>query len=71
MCWKKTELQEIGWTISMMRTIYKLTKRTKTEKYKKFLRKNNILNFKTIGYKLTAFRNTEFINIPLEVYETS
>ena len=29
------ELQEIGWNLSMMRKNYELTKRTKTEKYKK------------------------------------
>ena len=29
------ELQEIGWNFSMMRVNYKLTKRKKTEKYKK------------------------------------
>ena len=51
------ELREIGWNLSMMRINYKLTKRTKTEKYKKSLRRNNILNFNTIRYKLSALSN--------------
>ena len=51
------ELQWIGRNLSMMRINYKLTKRTKTEEYKKSSKTNNIMNFKTIRYKLTALSN--------------
>ena len=43
------ELQEMGWNLSRMRLNYKLTKRTKTEKHKKPLRTNNIVNFNAVG----------------------
>ena len=46
------------WNLSMMRISYKLTKGTKTEKYKKFLKINNIINFNNFCYKLTALSNS-------------
>ena len=52
------ELQEIGWNLSMMRLNYELTKRTKSEKYKKRLRTNNIVTFNTIRQKLSTLRNS-------------
>ena len=52
-----SELQWIGWNPSMMRIHYKLTEKTKTEKYRKSLTTNNIMNFNTIRYKLTALGN--------------
>ena len=49
-----SEIQEIGWDLSMMKMCYDWTKRkTKTEKIGKFLKMFNI-NFTTIRYKLTA-----------------
>ena len=40
------EIQENGWDLSMMRKSYNLTKRkTKTEKFEKFLQMSNIINF--------------------------
>ena len=49
------ELQGIVWDLSMTRISYKLTKRTtKTEKS---LKTYDIINFKTIPYKLTASGN--------------
>ena len=41
----------------MMRISYKLTKRTKIEKYKKSLKTDRIKNCITIRYKLTALSN--------------
>ena len=54
------EIQGIGWDLSMTRIIYKLTKRTKTEKS---LIIYNIINVQTIGYKMTVSGN----KIPLIV----
>ena len=57
------ELQRTGWNLSMNRIYYKLTKRTKTEKYKKSLKTNTFKNsyitqkLNTICYKLTALSN--------------
>ena len=51
------ELQEIGWNLSMMRLNYKLTKRTKTEKYKKCFRTNNTIKFNTTRKKLSELSN--------------
>ena len=54
---KVFELQWIEWNLSMMRINYKLTIRTKTEKYKKSLKTNDIINFNTIRYQQTALSN--------------
>ena len=51
------ELQGIEWNLSMMRINYKLTKRTKIEKYKKSSKMNNIINCNTNRYKLTTLSN--------------
>ena len=63
------ELQEIGWNLSMMRLNYKLTKRTKTEKYKKCLRTNKIVNFNTV--EIEYIEQHHPLNPQLEAYETS
>ena len=50
------ERQEIGCDLSLMKISYKLTKKTTTEKFEKYL-KVYIINFKTKGYELTASGN--------------
>ena len=43
------------WDLSMMKISYKLTKRaSKTEKFEKYLKMYDIIDFQTIRYKLTA-----------------
>ena len=52
------EIQGTRCDLSTMRISYKLMKRTtKTEKFEKFLKKYNIINFKTIQYSLIASGN--------------
>ena len=49
------EIQGNGRDLSITRISYKMTKRTtKTAKFEKSLKMYNIINFKTIRYKLTA-----------------
>ena len=69
------ELKRIWWDFSVMRIRYKLTKkRTKTEKYKTFLTKKNIIKFESIRYKQNALRNMffslKFFSLKLEGFET-
>ena len=52
------ELHEMGCDLAGMKISYKLTKTTtKTEKFGKSLQMCNIINFKTIRYKMTATGN--------------
>ena len=57
-------MQKIGWELSMMKLGYKLTIRTtKSENFGKSLKVINIINFKTIRYKVTASGNIIHSNL--------
>ena len=51
------EIQGIGRDLSTTRISYKLTKRTKTEKFEKSLKMYNIITYNTIRYSLTVSGN--------------
>ena len=61
----------IGWNLTMMRLIYKLTKRTKTKKYKNFFEKNQYHKLWNYSLKIENIEQRHTFNPRLEAYETS
>ena len=64
------EFQKIGWNLWRMRINYKLKKRTKTEKYKKPLRTNNIVYLLLFAINWVPWQHHWFSR-QLEAYATS